>query len=162
MKKIIGITLLVFVCLLCFGAGTASRLVFKTTGFSIHPLETDPLGHSYQAMSMFLPPSIGFSPNVNVQVQCYKGTIEEYIATSKKELASMEWKVVKSTKQEQNSYLMEYTGEFQGNKLHWYAKATATGKRVYLATATAKEKQWADVGVKLKACVDSLEVKKEK
>ena len=70
--------------------------------------------------------------------------------------------LIKETKQGKNTIVFEYSGAFQENKLHWYAKAIATGKRVYLATATATEKQWADVSNTMKACVDSLEVDKGK
>jgi len=162
MKRFIGVILLVLVCVLCVGAVTTNRLIFKTTGFSIKPLETDPLGHSYQAMSMSLPASGGFSPNVNVQVQCYTGTIDEYAAISRKEFASVKFKLIKEDKQGKNAVVFEYTGEIQERKLHWYAKATATGKRVYLATATATEKQWPEVKAKMKECIDSLELAKSK
>lgn len=160
MKRCKCVILLVFVCMICFGASTAGKLVFKTTGFSIQPLETEPLGHSYQAMSMLLPPSGGFAPNVNVQVQCFNGTIDMYAQISKKEFASLKMKLIKETKQGEDTIVFEYSGTFQARKLHWYAKAIATGKRVYLATATATEKQWVDVSDTMKACVDSLEVDK--
>jgi hypothetical protein len=50
----------------------------------------------------------------------------------------------------------EYSGPLQGRSLHWYARAEKSGGRVYLATATAAEQQWAKQGAQLKACVDSL------
>ena len=156
MRRMTIVTLLAFGCLVCLGAVSPGRLHFKTTGFSIEPLETPPGRTPHQALMMFLPASDGFAPNVNVQVQPYAGTIGEYAALSRKQFVAAKFKPIKETRLGKAAVLLEYSGKLQGRSLHWYAKAVSTGTTVYLATATATETQWRTAAGRLKACVDSL------
>ncbi|KKK49640.1 hypothetical protein LCGC14_3133030 [marine sediment metagenome] len=158
MKKCMIAVLLVACCALCLAAVSSGRMHFKTAGFSIQPLDAKPGTSTYQAMMMFLPPSGGFAPNVNVQIQPYAGTIDEYVALSRKEFLARKLKKVNEAKLGKTGFLFEYTGNVRGVSMHWYSKAVSTGKRVYLASATAPEAQWPAVSAKLKACVDSLRV----
>ncbi len=136
-------------------ADPEGRLQFRACGFSIAPLEATPGKVAFQPLMMFLPSSQGFSPNVNVQVQPYQGTMEEYAELSKKQLDEAEFTVI-STKIAETSVVFEYAGFFQAQKLHWYSKAEMGAGKVYLVTATAMEAQWDESGAKLKSCVDSF------
>ena len=137
-------------------AESTNRLLFPVSGFSIKPLET-PLGKvPQQVLLMALPASDGFAANVNVQIQPYSGTVDEYIALSEEQFKAAAFKVVHRSKQGQSAVVFEYTGEMQGRALHWYARAERATGRVYLATATAAESQWKRDAVTLKACVDSF------
>ena len=153
-----------FVLLLALGtfnmrtsaAESTNRLLFPAGGFSIKPLET-PLGKlPQQALFMALPPSDGFAANVNIQLQPYSGTLDEYIALSEQQFKAAGFKLVQRNKQGQSGVLFEYTGEMQGRALHWYARAEQATGRVYLVTATAAETQWKRDALSLKACVDSF------
>ena len=137
-------------------AESTNRLLFPVTGFSIKPLET-PLGKvPQQALFMALPASDGFAANVNVQIQPYSGTLDEYIALSEEQFKAAGFKVVQRSKQGQSAVVFEYVGEMQGRALHWYAKAVHATDRVYLVTATATETQWKREAVPLKECIDSF------
>lgn len=137
---------------------SAEQLHFKAAGFSIKGLEAKPAGVTYQTLMMFLPGADGFSPNVNVQIQPFTGTIRQYTALSRKQFADAKFKVLKEVRQGKSAAVLEYTGEFNGRKLHWYARAIANGKSVFLATATASATQWKSVASQLKSCVDSFKV----
>lgn len=156
MKKSIGVVILVSLCIVSLGAVAPDRLQFKKAGFSIQALEDRSGSTGYQALIMSLPPSDGFAANVNVMIQPYSGTIDEYAALSKKQFVEANLSLIKETRLNQTSVVLEYSGELQKRRFHWYAKATSTGKSVYLATATATETQWDTVASKLKVCVDSL------
>jgi len=137
-------------------AESTNRLLFPAAGFSIKPLETRLENVPQQALFMALPPSDGFAANVNVHIQPYSGTLDEYIALSEEQFKAAGVKVVQRSKEGHSAVIFEYTGEMQGRALHWYARAVhATGK-VYLVTATATETQWKREAVPLKECVDSF------
>lgn len=135
-----------------------NRLHFKTYGFSIQPLESPPGKASYQALLMYLPPSGGFNPNVNVVVQQFDGTIDAYAAVSKKQFRDLNFKLIKEAKIGRTGVQFEYSGALQGHAMHWYARAVSEGGKVYLVTATALDRQWPAVGEKLKTCVDSFKI----
>jgi hypothetical protein len=135
------------------------RLRFRTAGFSIEALDAPPAGDQAQALMMFLPVSDAFAPNVNVMIQPFAGTMEEYLAVTRSQFDAAGITVV-SSKVGASSLLLEYTGPMQGRELHWYARAEKAGPRVYLATATATLQQWSRVGTQLKACVDSFKAEK--
>ena len=137
-------------------AGLTNRLLFPVAGFSIKPLET-PLGKApQQALFMSLPGVDGLAANVNVQIQPYRGTLDEYIALSEEQFKAAGLKVVQRSKQGQSAVQFEYTGQMQGRALHWYARVELATERVYLVTATAAETQWKKEALPLKACVDSF------
>jgi len=137
-------------------AESTNRLLFPVTGFSIQPLETAVGKVPQLALFMALPVSDGFAANVNVQIQPYSGTLDEYIALSEEQFKAAGWKVIQRSKQGQSAVVFEYTGDMQGRALHWYARAEHGAGRVYLVTATATQTQWKREAVALKVCVDSF------
>ena len=161
MRKIILLILLVLIFCwsgFLYAQGSDNKLYFKQTGFSISPLEGK-IGHvTSQPLIMMLPPTDGFAPNVNVQVQPYNGTISEYWELSKPQFEQMNWKVVYMKQTEPNKMVFEYEGGYQGKKMHWYAVAVQVENVVYLATATALESQWRNVSAKLINCISSFNI----
>jgi hypothetical protein len=152
-------SLVLFLAMLAFSlpaADSTNRLHFPVTGFSIAPLEGVAGETTRQVLMMFLPPNGNFAGNVNVQIQPYNGTIDEYMALTQKQFKDAGVKVIEQKKVGKSVVVFEYSGELQGQSLHWYARAEKSAGHVYLATATAAEQQWAKQGAQLKACVDSL------
>jgi len=137
-------------------ADSSNRLHFPLAGFSITPLDLPPGEVARQALMMFLPANGNFAGNVNVQVQPYSGTIEEYASLTRKQFKDAGVTVIEQKKFGKSGLIFEYTGELQGKPLHWYARAEKSGGHVYLATATAAAQDWAKQGAQLKACVDTL------
>jgi len=78
------------------------------------------------------------------------------MALSLKQFKNTGLKVIEQKKAGKSGVVFEYNGEFQGRALHWYVRAEKAGGRVYLATGTATEEDWAGQSAKLKSCVDSL------
>ena len=105
---------------------------------------------------MFLPATEGFAPNLNVQIQPYAGSIEDYVKLSLEQFKSAGLKVVQQKSLTKSVAIFEYTGETQGKSLHWYARAEKSGASVYLVTATALAQQWDNNEARLKSCVDSF------
>lgn len=103
----------------------------------------------------FLPPSNGFSANVNLTVQPYDGTLEDYDKLSARQLKAMGLVMIdKSNKDDVLRY--EYEGTQSGQKLRWYAKAFKANGKVYLATATARQDQWKEQSPGLIKSVESF------
>ena len=138
------------------GAGTIDLPQY---GFEIEALDSEPAGPTTTAIMMFLPVSEGFAANVNVNIQSYKGTMKEYVALSKGQFTQMKWTVVSEEQKGEDEWRAEYTATTKTGELHFYARALRKGDRIYLATATAKESQWAAVQAKLRKHVDSLKLK---
>jgi hypothetical protein len=137
-------------------ADSTNRLHFPVSGFTIAPLEAPPGDSTQQALMMFLPVSDGFAANVNVQIQPYTGTIEDYVKLSLDQFKSAGLKVVEQQTSAKSVAVFEYTGEFEGRALHWYSRAVKSGSRIYLVTATAVPSQWTTESARLKSCVDSF------
>jgi hypothetical protein len=134
----------------------AEKLVFPNNGFAISPLD-EAGGGSNVVLMMFLPPSGGLAPNVNVIREVYSGALEEYINASHSQLEARGLTVISVTRKSERSAVFEYTGPMEGRDLHWYAKVAQGKGTVHVSTATASAEQWQGVSGKLKACVDSLE-----
>ncbi|GAT34471.1 hypothetical protein TSACC_22896 [Terrimicrobium sacchariphilum] len=129
-------------------------------GFSIDALDAAPSGvAATTALITFLPPSDGFAPNVNVNIQPYPGNIASYAAMSKGQFESMKWTLISEKQVSGNEWMVEYTGATQGANLHFYARAISKSGKVYLVTGTAKETQWSTVSAVLRKHVDSFQVK---
>ena len=137
-------------------AETTNRIHFASSGFSIAPLEAPKGQLTQQVLMMFLPTTGDFTPNVNVQIQPYDGSLDDYIKLSVKQFESANLKMVQQGRTKDSGAVFEYLGEIQNRRLHWYAKAQKSQGRVYLVTATALEEHWSEVAPNLKNCVDSF------
>ncbi|MGZ3438673.1 MAG: hypothetical protein ACXVDD_04130 [Polyangia bacterium] len=136
-------------------ARAKSTLSFSEHGFSIDP----PVGHdatqTQQVVMLALPTSDGFSPNVNVQVQPFSGTMDEYVKVSLDQFKANGVKIV-AEKHDAKSAMLEFTGPYGGRPLHWYSRAFLGKNGVVLATATAGEPQWPRLAAALRQSIDSL------
>lgn len=136
----------------------SSRIHLPLYGFSIDSLDDTVDLYPAQALMMFLAPYNGFASSVNVMIQPYLGTMEEYIALSKQQFQEMEWEVVSESRRGETEWLVEYQGKLQEQSLRWYARAILKDRKVYLATATAAQSQWEEFADTLKKNVDSFRV----
>lgn len=142
-------------------ADSTNRLSFPVAGFSIAPLDVSPGENTCQALVMSLPATGNFAGNVNVQVQPYSGTIEEYTTLTLKQFKEAGVKVIEQKKAGRSGVVFEYSGELQGRSIHWYSRAEKAAGHVYLATATTAEEGWRTQSSQLKTCVDSLRCESE-
>ena len=136
----------------------AETLNFPQAGFSIDSLEASPSNNGGQVLYMFLPTENGFSPNINVMIQPYLGTIEQYRSLSEAQFKRAAWKII-SIQDKGNTITFEYSGLFRGNQMHWYAKAVKKGDLVYLVTGTDSQLTWGKNKSKLMIAVDSFKLK---
>ena len=75
------------------------------------------------------------------------------------EFEEMKWKVVSEKQISDDEWSVEYTGSLGDKDLHFYARAISKNGKVYLATAVAKETQWATVSDTLLQHIQSFKVK---
>lgn len=137
-------------------ADDGSRLHFPATGFSIEPLEAATAPVASQPLTMALPAAGGFAPNVNVAIQPFGGSMQDYLDLSLRQFEAAGIEVIDKKVVSENTVSFEYAGSLRGRDLHWYASATQDGNRVFLVTATAPESRWKDSADKLKAVVRSF------
>lgn len=149
------LTILLATWLVLAGSVQAETMNFTEAGFSIKPLDGHPGSAGSQALTMKLPAVNGFAANVNVQIQPYPGTMQDYLALSEAQFSQMGLTLI-SKQLKGNELLIEYAGTLQGNELHFYAKAIKVNGLFYLATATDSESHWATSSVKLKPVIDSF------
>jgi hypothetical protein len=138
-------------------AGVIANAKYQSNEFSIEALSSKNISNS-QPLVMCLPASEGFAPNVNVQVQQYPGTLDDYLKLSMNQFKKLKFKVIKN-KATKNQLILEYTGNIQNRQLHWYAVVYKKGNNVFLTTATSTEKQWKTLSKKLINCVNSFRLK---
>jgi hypothetical protein len=125
-------------------------------GFNIKRSDIGSVAGQSPVAVLYLTPSGGFAPNVNVLIQNFPSSINEYVSITKKEFDSAGIKVVNEQTVSANEWNVEYAGTLSGRSLHWYARAVKNGDKVFLTTATATPEQWEQVSPKLKQCVDSF------
>jgi hypothetical protein len=131
---------------------------FENNIFTIKSVESS--SESGQILQMFLPPSDGFAPNVNVLSQTYNGSLKEYHELTNAQLNQFKMKIIKSAISN-DSLLIEYSGNMQDKLMHFYAIAYKKDKQIYLATATTLESQWPTVSKKLILIVESFKMKEK-
>ncbi len=142
-----------------FASGINARtLDFPQAGFSIDSIDAAPSLAGAHPLQMFLPPQNGFSPNVNVQIQPYPGTMKQYLALSESQFKQLGVNVI-STKDLGDTVFFECAGSMQGMELHFYAKAIKEDDFVYLVTATDSIQNWNTNKTKLIQAVDSFKLK---
>lgn len=128
-------------------------------GFSIDMLDAAaPDDVATTVLMTLLPPSDGFAPNMNVMIQPYQGSMNDYIALSKGQFKETNLTVVSEKKRSETEWVVEYKGLMQNNDLHFYARAIAHEGKVYLTTATAKETQWKPIANMMRKHVDSFKM----
>jgi 3-deoxy-D-arabino-heptulosonate 7-phosphate (DAHP) synthase len=153
----IGLLLLgIAIVVSAYAAGAANVIRFPEYGFSINSLSGHSEDSMQQVLSMSLPAVDGFAANVNVQLQPYSGTIDEYTKLSADQFNQAGMKMIRKKPLSPSESLFEFTGAIQGKALHWYSRAKLSKGKIYLATATGAEAQWASQSAALQACVDSL------
>jgi len=157
MKTAVATSLLFLASLTAHPEGS-ERLRFKINRFSIKPLEGQSDSTVHQPLVMMLPPSQGFAPNVNVQIQPYRGSLDDYTALSKSQFKAAKWTLIKEQKLGEDTVVFELSGAMQGRRLHWFIRAQKRGAKVYLVTATATRGQWPKLSRKLIACVSSFKL----
>ena len=146
------------ICLLCTAGiswAMASPLQFPIHGFTIEPLEAAAKNAIIQPVSLQLPVSDGFAPNVNVMIQPFPGTIKDYADMSRGQFRAMNM-TIKDAHITPTSIRWTYVGVLKGRTLKFYARALKRGDQIYLVTATALAAQWTKVGAKLVTVVDSF------
>jgi hypothetical protein len=130
-------------------------LHFRAGGFSIAPLDSAPGDTLIQPLIMCLPARDGFAANVNVQIQPFKGKLEEYSSLTIAQLKTAGLTLLQYKTAGKSAVTYEYSGTMQGRVLHYYQRAEKSGDSVYLTTATAPDDEWTELGPRLKFCVDS-------
>ena len=127
------------ICLLCTAGiswAMASPLQFPIHGFTIEPLEATGQNAIIQPVSLQLPVSDGFAPNVNVMIQPFPGTIKDYADMSRGQFRAMNM-TIKDAHITTTSIRWTYVGVLKGRTLKFYARALKRGDQIYLVTATA-------------------------
>lgn len=156
MKRLPSLITLFFLLLITQLPLAAATAELPKYGFQIDPLNTAPQGESTTALMTFLPVTEGFAPNINVIIQSFAGTIEEYNKITMDQFKSMNLKVISESNPSPKETVFEYAGKMNGQDLHFYARAISKGSKIYLVTATAKQTQWPSVGKTLRKHVDSF------
>lgn len=137
---------------------STASVKFPGYGFEIGALETGDPRVNFMPLTMSLPASDGFAPNINVTLQSHKDSLASFVSLTKEQFAQMQLTLVEEQLVGDYEWRVEYTGPFRNSTLHWYARAVAKDGRVYLATATALETQWPKVGARLREGVDSFKL----
>ena len=155
----LGFTLtLVVAAVLCVAAAADRGVLPPITypAFTIEPLVAEQATEAYTVLTMFLPPSDGISPNVNVQRQPFPDGLDAYIALSEREFEGMGLTITRTERLGDRGVIYEVEGTLNDRSFRWYAKALLSDGVIHLATATATPEQWPQLGEQLKHCVDSL------
>jgi hypothetical protein len=136
----------------------AEPLNWSPGGFQIEPLTTTGEFAAGQLLTMSISPKDGFATNVNVMAQPFNGTLDEYMAITRKQFADNNTKLVEERRVNATEWVTEYAGTYSGRNLHWYARVILARGKAILATATTLETQWPTVSAELKKCIDSLKI----
>ena len=128
--------------------------VFTTNDFIINAPDGLGIGPGL-VTTMALPHQNGFSANVCVMVQEYKGSIADYDLLTQRQIYQAKFEMITS-KVDDDSATYEYQGRMNGFDLHFYAIAIKGSNNVYLVTATGLQKDWKLQGESLVKSVNSF------
>lgn len=136
MKNIYMLFIVIQISLASFSQDGNVR--FQNLGFSIQSLEPKlkDMNESQLALQMFLPTSEEFAPNINVIVQKYQGSIQEYKKLSDDQFSELKVNMIKSEIINEIIYFEYTTDKFGTKEVHVYSKAYIIDDSVYLATGT--------------------------
>jgi len=144
----------------CLATEESARLHFPAIGFSIEPLESASAAAPYVPLAMAMPRTDGFSPNVNVNIQPYPGSLEDYLELTRRQMQAVGATFVEEPRIDGSTLRLEYAGTLNGRDLRWSAAAVQDGERILLVTATALASQWDDLGARLQRVVESFRLEK--
>jgi hypothetical protein len=152
----------VFVIAVFFAAASfafcVETFVSDSLGFEMTAPKPAELPAVYQHSIFYLPAADGFAANVNVQIQAFDGTIEDYQKISEGQFREAKLNITTS-EVKAGVFRTEYSGKLENYDLHWYARAVKKGGRVYLVTGTALNKRWKTEGQILIHSVESFKLK---
>ena len=134
------------------------KYVNDTFGFEMSvpsPVQSLPV---YQHCIFYLAAQDGFAANLNVQIQEFVGSIEDYKKATEEQFEQASIKTIQSSI-DGETYTVEYAGKMNEYDLHWFAKAHKQKNRIYLVTATGLEKSWKTQGSVLMQAVNSFKLK---
>ena len=154
MKKITVTIALTFIIAL----STYAKGIYENDIFSINTLINENNISNTQPLIMMLQPSEGFAPNINIQIQKYTNSLDDYAKLSTNQFKQFKFKIIQNKKSNE-ALIFEYSGSMQGRQLHWFAMAYKKGSNVFLITATSTENQWKKLSKKLIDCVKSFKLK---
>ena len=151
-----------FLSLNAYGQTDAGLLQFdgftiSSKGFNVKR-DAGTVAGQNPAVILYLTPTEGFAPNVNVLIQEFPGSIGDYVSTTKKEFASAGITMLNERSVSPTEWMVEYAGVLSARSLHFYARVVQSGDKVYLTTGTATPEQWDQFSSLLKQCVDSFAV----
>jgi len=148
-------------CVSLVGVARADdTLHFAKEGFSVKALHPTIGMNTVQVLMLQLPSDGTFAPNVNIQIQPFPGSMDDYVKTSLDEFKQLGLTLSSKKKTGEDAVTLEYSGTMRGLPLQFYARAVkkkSTGV-VYLITGTTHSGQWAKSGPEIKACVDSFKL----
>ncbi|RUO33248.1 hypothetical protein [Aliidiomarina soli] len=108
-----------------------------------------------QVFQYFLPAADGFAANVNLQIQPYEGSLEDYEALSVQQFEQLDFEMLDLARGD-NELIFEYTGSMQGTEFHWFSRVLKEGNYFYVVTATALAERWDTEREALVESVDSF------
>ena len=150
MIKLIKLYLFSAFSLSCFGANIYTNNIFSIKTPNVKE-NTDGI-----LCSFYIQPNGGkFASNVLVQVQESNMTAEEFYDKQRSDCKSMNFKTIK-TNLGNNSAVIEYTGQFGGNYLHWYQRILKSENKFFIITATSLDSDWKKDKTELLNSVDSF------
>jgi hypothetical protein len=157
------LVLLSWLPILGYAQSEDELLRFETEGFSINAAgfkvkrsDSGTVAGQSPVAILYLTPTAGFAPNVNVLIQNFPSSINDYVTVTKQEFDAAGIKIIDERTVSTEEWVVEYAGTLSGRSLHWYARAVKNGDKVYLTTATATPDRWEQVSAKLRQCVDSF------
>lgn len=112
----------------------------KNEIFSIKPPEFRDSDEGF-VLFFYSPNGSKIVPNLNVLIQTFDGTMEDMIEKSRDQIKSLNLKTIKMSI-ETNQAFIEYNGNMETNKMHFYQKCVKNGNKFYIITATSLETDW--------------------
>ena len=94
-----------------------------------------------QVFHYFLPAYSGFAGNVNLLIQPFSGSLNDYNKLTQQQFKSIGFEVIR-TEILESEIIYEYKGMSSGHALYWFSRAIKQGDKIYLVTATALQERW--------------------
>ena len=121
--------------------------------------ETDKSGANGTKVITYSTENGNFKSNVNVIVQDYTQSIQDYADLTNQQIKDAGLKLILQKEVSPNDVAIEYSGNMNGQNLHFYARFIKKGNLMYIVTGTSSDgEQWKRIQNDIVNCVNSFHI----
>jgi len=154
---------LIFLLLIAVsGKVDASEYRDTSNGFSLQIPQFDAIDSlSAQVLTIAGPPTRGFAPNCNVQIQAVNMSLDDFVELTLRQFEGAGFEVIESSRigiSGRDAQRWHYNGSLHGTEFEWLAVVVPKSNRFFLLTCTALKDKYEETATIFEDTIQSFRV----